>query len=522
MAFTVIQAGSSLQLMDSDGGLTTLTLPSGVTLRTNVVPRWQTFGNYVILVNTPSTPLAIDATGLVRAFVPKAPRTAPVVSAGGTAGLSGTYSGVRYTFIVRDASGALVAESDFSPASNSVTIASKNLKAASIDTSSEYVTARRLYRPTTNGATLFPWLDLEGNTLTEIQDDLSDAGLQLIAAPTLGNPPRMTLIKEWRTLLWGVGDVDPSNLRFSEPDAFWSWPTSNGLIVGNPGRDAFGVQSLVPRREALGVGRRDQMWQVTGESADDFRLVKLSENTGVESNESMVVYRDTAFWLWKDGVYQWDAEGIRNVSDAAVGSWFGTDSYFNPDMFQYSFAVFDPSRNKYRLFLAAAESTSIDRWVEYDVASKTWWGPHKTDAFTPTCSFIHSDDSDKTEAVFGSSSAYIWEEQDTATDSTSTGIAIDVDTRYFDGDLADAEKYWGELSIIGKVQSAGTITVTPKVGYLDAVAQTPISYDMTKGRQRLRRLGQGKVMQINLQHSTANEPVEIYGFQLPFNVVGRR
>jgi hypothetical protein len=523
MAFTIIQAGNTLQFLDTDGTLTDLTLPDGVTLRTDVPPRWQVYNNYVILVNTPSTPLAINSDGLVREFVPKAPRTAPILSAGSASGsLTGTYGGVRYTFIVRDAAGTLVSESDYSPASNTVSIVSANLKASSIDISNEYVTARRVYRPTDGGSVLFQWIDVEGNTVTEVQDDLPDAGLQLIASPTLGNPPRLILLKEWRNLLWGVGDVDIDNLRFTEPDAFWSWPTSNGLIVGASGHDAFGIRSLIPRREALGVGRRDQIWQVTGESSEDFRLVKLSENTGVESNESMVVYRDTVWWLWKDGVYQWDGEGIRSISDKTVSSWFKTDSYFNQDMFAYSFAVFDNVRLKYRLFLASAGSTQIDRWVEYDIVTKTWWGPHKTDAFSPTSAFIYTDVDDKTFAVTGSGSAYVWFEQDTPTDSVSTGIPVDLTTRFFDMDAPDVEKYWGELSIIGKPQSAGTISITPTVGYTDSSAQTPISYDMTKGRQRLRRLGTGKLMQLNFQHTQWDEPIELYGFQLPVTVVGRR
>src|SRR5436190_604600 len=118
MPFTLIQAGEALQFVDSTGALTTLTLPTGVTLRTDTFPRWQIFAGQVILVNTPSSPLAVDNTGLVRQFVPKAPRTAPIISAGSAATLSGTYS-VKYTFIVKDAAGNLIAESDMSPASNS-------------------------------------------------------------------------------------------------------------------------------------------------------------------------------------------------------------------------------------------------------------------------------------------------------------------------------------------------------------------------------------------------------------------
>lgn len=523
MALSIIQAGEDLQLLATDGTLTTLTLPSGVTLRTDVPPRWAMYANYVILVNTPSVPLTIDSNGTVRPFSPQAPQTGPVVSAGSASGsLSGTYAGLRYTFIIKDEAGTLIAESDFSPASNSVTISSENLKVTGVSTSTEPITARRIYRPTTDGTVLFPWIDIEGNTITEVEDDLADAGLSLIAAPTLGNPPRLVLLKEWRNLLWGVGDTNLDEVVFSLPDAYWTFPAANAIPVSGTGRDRLGIISLMPRREALGIGRRDQIWQMVGESSDDFRLIKLSENTGVESNESVATYRDTVWWLWKDGVYQWDGDGIRNITDGKVSNWFSTADYFNRDMFPYAFAVFDPVGLKYKLFLAASGSTSIDRWIEYDLQTKTWWGPHKTDAFSPTGAFVLSDDSDKIEAVIGSSSGYVWNETTTATDHTSTGIDFDVDTRFFDALAPDMEKYWGELSIVGKEQTAGTLTITPTVGYLTSTAGAAISHTMSLGRQRLRRLGRGKVMQLNFNHTAADQPVELYGIEVPWHIIGRR
>jgi hypothetical protein len=64
------------------------------------------------------------------------------------------------------------------------------------------------------------------------------------------------------------------------------------------------------------------------------------------------------------------------------------------------------------------------------------------------------------------------------------------------------------------VQDAGTIAVTPTVGYLDAPAQPAIAYNMRRGRQRLRRLGFGKLAQLNLKHTTVDEPVAIYGIEI--------
>lgn len=524
MPFTVIQAGDTLQFLDTDGNLSDLTLPSGVTLRTDVPPRWAVFNNYAILVDTPNTPLTIDATGTVRPLTPKPPPVAPTVSAGAAGGLTGTYGGIRYTFVIKDAIGNVIAESDFSPPSNTVTLTSQKLTVSGVLTSSEPISARRVYRPINNGAVLFPWFDIDGNTVTTASDDLSDGLLSLVAAPDfLGTPPLLLLIKEWRNLLWGVGDQSRDTLQASAPGAMYAWNSDNTIQIPGTGRDEFGIRSLMPRREALGVGRRDIIWQITGTTFDDFRAVKLSENTGIESNESMVIYRDVVWWLWKDGVYQWDDSGIQNIAEkGGVKSWFATNNYFNRDMFPFSFAVFDPVRLKYRLFLAAAGSVQIDRWVEYDVENGTWWGPHKTDAFSPTCAFVYSDAEDKVEAVTGSEDAFVWMEQEAAVDGDGFGIATSLDSRFFDGGSAELEKYWGELSMIGKAQPSGVMEITPKTGYLNALPQTPIQYDMRKGRQRLRRIGHGKLAQLNFAHETAEEPVELYSFILPYHVLGRR
>lgn len=521
MAFTLIQAGSSLQFLNTDGDLTTLTIPSTETLSADVPPRWVVYGNYAVLVNTSSHPLTIDSTGTVRPLAPQAPKTGPIVSAGSAGALSGTFK-VVYTNIIKDINGVVISESDYSPQSNSITIAAQNLKVTGIEISPETISSRRIYRTTTNGTVFFPWLDLDGNILTQVQDDLSDAGLSIISAPVLGNPPRLIHIKEWRNRLWGVGDQDLDTLVYSEADRMWAWPADNGIIVPGSGRDQFGIRALMPRREALGIGRRDLIWQITGETPDNFQAVKLSEIMGVESQETVVVYRDTVWWLWKDGVYQWDDSGISNISDDRVKSWFSTDSYFNRDMFQFSFAVFDPKRLKYKLYLAGAGSTQIDKWVEFDIIDKTWWGPHKTLAFSPTSSFLISDANDKVRSIAGSSTGFIWEEQSTPTDGVSYGIEVDVITKFYDGSLPSVEKTWGELTVLGKVQEAGTISIIPTVGYTNSTPQSPLLYDMTQGRQRLDRLGNGKLAQLRFQHSTQAEPIEIYGFEIPYSITGNR
>jgi hypothetical protein len=281
------------------------------------------------------------------------------------------------------------------------------------------------------------------------------------------------------------------------------------------------------RREALGVGRQDILYHVTGNANENFRVVKLSENVGIESQESVQIYRDVAYWLWKDGVYEWGPNGIMCVSDGEGGkgqvrSWFNTSSYFNSAVFSNAFGRIDPIRNRYQLFLAAAGDSTINRWVEFDLADRTWWGPHLTSAFTPTCAFVLPDANNVKVPVIGSSNGFIWQEQATRTDDTATGIALDVDTKSHDADTPDIEKYFGQLSMISKVQAAGTLVVTPTVGGLGASAGAAINHLLTSGRERLRRLGTGRFCKLNFTHSTAGQDVEVFGYEIPFHELGRR
>src|ERR1035437_8315530 len=112
MALMVVQANTSLQLVNESGVESApLALPTGVTLRNDVPPRWWVFNYYTVLVNTPSQPLIIYAAGVVRLLTPKPPRLAPILSGVTSGGLSGTYNDVRYTFVTRDAYGNIISES---------------------------------------------------------------------------------------------------------------------------------------------------------------------------------------------------------------------------------------------------------------------------------------------------------------------------------------------------------------------------------------------------------------------------
>ena len=537
MAATVIQAGNLLKMLDENGNPTDLTLPTGIILRTDVPPRWVQFNNYVVLVNTPSQPLTIDSTGTVRLLSPKGPRVAPVLGTAAGGSLTGTYTGVRVTFVTLDGQGNIISESDYSPPSGTQAVSAQYLKVTNIDTSPDQITLRRLYRPTSNGAVLYQWLDLDGNVQTQVQDDLADNALSLFGAPRLGTPPHLTMIAEFRGRLWGISDTSPDYARFTQAGIQYAWPGTNLVQIPQIGTDAQGISALIPRREALGVARRNMFVQITGTGQEDtsgiadFTAIILSRELGVESQESVKVFRDTAYFLWKDGVYAWGTDGVTCVSDKAdVRRWFSTDDYFNRAMFTKAFSVIDPYHPHYRLFLASAGSNVIDSWVDYDINAGKFFGPHNTAAFQPVSAFSRLDSSDKVVPMIGGT-GHVYQDQATRTDYPNTAIAVDIVGKRHDGGDPIREKYFGELMVMQKDYPTGTLQVTSRVGNLNEGAGdvTPNYTTLTqqdaqqKDRVRLGRLGTGKHCEIEIQNNEVGQDLALYGYEInPVNIVGQR
>lgn len=521
--FTLFQGGDTLQTMDTSGNLTTLTMPAGITIDSTKTPRMTVYGRYVVVVNSVSRPVIVDAENVVRVLSPLAPRTQPTLSglSGGT--LTGTFL-VKQTFKIWDNNMVLITESDYGVDSLPGTIVNKYLQVDNLDISNDDISGSGMYRTTTGGSVFFPWATAEGNTQTQFIDDLSDAALSLAAAPVLGNAPEdLTLINEFKERLWGATATNPDYLRYTEATKMYAWPETNTLLIPRLGGDMRGITGIIPRREALIVGRQDRLFQITGDSNTNFRVVKLKENLGIESPDSVVIFKDTAFWLSKQGVCMMtEGGGIQVVSDGKVANWFNSDTYFNRARFQYAVGRVDAARNKYQLLLCAAGSPDLDRWIEFDITNGTWWGPHKTDDFTSTWASNLLDINGYDLPVFGSSAGFWYKEQATRTDGISTGIALDVDGKFHDDGTPDIMKLFMMPSVISKIQGAGTLTINPYVGGLDAPVGTPISVDSTKGRERLRMLGIGQYVKLNFQHSTAAQDIELFGYEIPFFEVGRR
>jgi hypothetical protein len=125
--------------------------------------------------------------------------------------------------------------------------------------------------------------------------------------------------------------------------------------------------------------------------------------------------------------------------------------------------------------------------------------------------------------MIGSQEGFLSQDQEARNDWSIAGIALDVITNEFDKE-PDLDKYYGELSVMGKAQAAGTLTVTPSLGESGSeVAQTPFDMPLTASRNRLGRIGVGKSMKLEFENDVINEDVALFGFEVdPVSVVGKR
>lgn len=526
---TLVQSGANLYLVAEDGSTTELTEPSTATISTTRVPRFDVNRVHAIVVNSVDPPLIVDDAGIVLFFSPAAPTAAPTVAVGTAGDLTGTY-GVKYTFAIRDLDGNIVAESGFSPAA-SVVLTADNLSVTTnqaltgltaANYNSRYEIVRRFYRTAAGGTAYFLWYTIENNTAdSAFEDDTTDAGIAAIAASSLATAPFLSHIASFHDRMYGVNDAnDRDQLLYAEAGLRWAWPTDNLFQMPQVKGDVqSGITALMPRRDALGIAKSNMLISLTGTDDTDWRVTILSTSRGCIAQETAALYNDHWYFLGQDGVYRWGEGGIECISDGRVRSWFTTDTYFDRDYFEDAFGVI--AGKTYRLYLVGAGATTITKWVEYDIESGTWWGPHITDAFTLTAAFPLG--SHNLLPGIGTSTGFITVDTDDRSDNATT--AIEVEATLAPIKVADppVTAYFGTLTLEVEPQDTGDLLVYPTVGELDDDEAPVLRHDLSTATAGLGRLGYGRFLALRFYHNTVDQIVQLLGFEVdPVNAVGRR
>lgn len=529
MSFYLLHAGTSLQKSTTAGVLSTITLPSGVTMSSTRPARVACLANNIVVVNAPSRNIVVNPTTLASRLLCITGPTTNLVAANGGAGTRiGTYR-FAYTFAIISGS-TILTESPMSPVSDPIDLNNHSVALSSIDTSATAgVTHRIIYGTVSDGTEFYEVKRIADNTSTTTTDNTSDYDLGLLpVAEGKGNPPGtdgtdyLRLIISWKDRLFASPANNPDYLYISGNREIYSWSEANRLTVQSKGEDSTGITAFMARRDELVIAKRRKLWKLVGTSPDDFELILIADGIGAVAQDACLVVRDVCYFLGEDGFYEYGTEGVKKLSREKVQPWFTTDTYFNRTYFTSAFAKYNQLYDRVELHMAAAGATTVNRWVEYDLRIGQWFGPHKTGALTPTCAGAMDDSNGFSTPVIGGSDGFLYRQNQSTASDAGTAIDMDVTTKFHSGGNVDKEHYWGQPTVVNKIESSGTLSVTATIGDLDASPQSAQSVDLTNDRTKLARLGYGRFCQLRFQNSTDAIPVTIYGYEIPFFEVGSR
>jgi hypothetical protein len=530
--YYLAQAGTTLKLIKSDGTVQSITLPAGVVIDGTRRAVIAVLNGVVYIVYSPSQTLWFDpGTLTLRNAHILPPISAPTLAAGSGTGLTGSYK-VKVSFAVKDDGGRIINESPLCAGDSGAFAASNNsLLVSNIPISPDAnVNCRRIYRTVAGGSAYFAMLDIADNATTSVDSSISDASLSLLPAdPSIGNPPGAvpgTSLKNviaWKNRLWGVPEQQDSRdqLIYTEDGIFYAWNPDNNLKIYPVGQDLFGITGLLSRRDSLGVCKRDRLIKIVGSSNADFQQVIVVEGMGCVARESCLVVRDVGYFLGIDGFYRWDDGGVVKISGPDVDPWFTTDTYFNRTKFPDAIAAWNPFTNAIEIQLAAAGSSTLDRWVAFHLDQQKWLGPHKTAAFTATARALLQADSGAYTPAIGGDDGYIYlQNNPTSTDVSGAGassaIAASLRTKFHAGNppAPNIEHFFGRLGVLSRVETGGTLTITPYLGGVDAAAAATLSADLTLGRQQLDRVGTGRMCSLQFDLATVGRAFLLYGYEM--------
>ena len=522
MGYYLCGGGTTLSSVTTAGTVTNLTLPTGVSLQSGKRLRGVVLNSQVILVNQPTENLMVDRFGTVRLLCPPTPASVIIMSNAASGTLTGTFA-AKATFIIKDEAGNLISESPFSGSTTGAAITTDYIVASGIPVCPITIDglSRRMYRTTTGpGATYFPWIDVDGNYVTVVQNDMSDASLQLVAAPTdLGQPPRFEFVAAWKDRLWGKTADDKDVLYYSGVNRPFACAPTQTVPIPPRNRDTRGITGFLPLKDALGIGRSDSLHQIDGTDETNFTRQTVKENVGIWATDSCQVIHNVGYFLGNPfGIYTWGGPegGITRISDERVKAWFETDTYFNRAEFDNAVGSYDPALNMYVVNLATAGATALNRWIGYDITAGTWWGPHTTNEFTPTGAFYLRDADSIPFMAFGAADGKIYKFQSTKTDGSATAINFDILTNWMSGGTPNVRKTFLGPTIVSKIQSDGDLSIRARVGTLNAQEGATVLHDMTLGQETLPRLGEGQFCQLRFLEQTAGQDVIIYGAEVDF------
>ncbi len=317
------------------GDFSALALPAFYTLTEN---REWSFASYLercYIANgaDQNQMLRWDGTTLrVAGFLP--PSSASMTAAASVAGvLTGTYYyGVSYLYdsnTAHESTGASGLLANPSPAGNQVSLNDIPVSANA--------TGRRLYRTKANAGVAGPYYLLAtlNASDTSYNDNTPDASLGDEIFEDNGIPPTGRFVVMWRGRMVVANIVDnhilypyrvafsaitsseisPNNTETVHGADVEIFPSSHYIDVGDDNRPITGLAVI---QDQLVIFKEDQIWNLTGDDAQDFRLWKSQATVGCIAPKTIVNVRGNILFLGRNegtpGVYSYDGSNVDCLS----------------------------------------------------------------------------------------------------------------------------------------------------------------------------------------------------------------
>lgn len=334
---------------------TDIDLPSGVAVNTHIRPDYIiTPGVDKVLIVGRFSPPLVWIPSIRKLWVAgiTAPTTAPVLATGAAAAINGRAYG-KYSFVeIRN--GAIVHESNLSPASNGINLSGTGRAWSGLPTThaNARVNYKRLYVSMDGDEYLHvAYVPLASATYTE--SVLTNA-LDPLAYNTGRNGPPNTNAKICTVYRRRVFLSDGSDsFQWSEIDNPESYGTTSELKT----LDARKITCLRGMTNELAIGTRASIQQVQGFGTSDFHVTMVTQGIGVISHHGSIVVNDKLWLLSQDGYYRYSSGGFQYLMPT-LRTYFRAAYEANPDAYEDMVAAIDRRKHAFLALVPGEQAAS--------------------------------------------------------------------------------------------------------------------------------------------------------------------
>lgn len=357
------------------------------------------------------------------------------------------------------------------------------------------------------------------------------------------NAPDASLMTSHLSRLWCNDKSDPHRLHYSTTgnDEEWNGVGDSGAIDVFPGDgDPVGITNIFTYKGVLMVQKKNSIYRLTGDTPETFRLDAVSKGLGAEAPMAVNVDQDDVVFVSRRGFHSAQATiQFGDISSkflsAKIQNTFNT---WQASRLQFVQGAWVPELNSLAFAVTASGSTNNEVWL-YNVEVQAWyrWPSISCQALS-TRLF-----GNQTKLVFGTTDGRIIQAQNgDFEDFSGTAYPYKVRTgRIYPGGNPNSTKAFKRVgfvykpigdfsfSVRVKIDNGATQALTfsqesttEKLGVDFILGQSVLGFDSVLSPYLNSIDGYGRGLTLELDQTSLDQQVEIYGFIIEYEEEGFR